>query len=178
MILLPVRLRGRRGSYGSGGALGSPFDTAALCVAGFVGLADIDLRFAWQAWCLAASTLLLRGECGAYGWRPALGWLWWRAWSALVTFDAVGFCVACVTLSRTIFHTQLSHTTRSHSTLSRTSLPHATLSRTTLSDTHAHSFVTHNSFEQLFHIQLFKAIGPPPFPLFFLPSPHHFDHCF
>ena len=39
---------------------------AALCVAG-AALGDIHLRFAWQAWRLATSTVTLRGRRGAYG---------------------------------------------------------------------------------------------------------------
>ena len=38
----------------------------AFCVAG-VALGDIDLRFAWQAWYLAISTFVLRGERGTDG---------------------------------------------------------------------------------------------------------------
>jgi len=38
-------------------------DAAALCVAG-VGLGDIDLPFAWQAWHLVTLTFFLRGKCG------------------------------------------------------------------------------------------------------------------
>ena len=73
-------------------------DAAALCVAG-VARGDIHLRFAWgsggalgrrwsltawhfawQAWRLATSTLVLRSRCGTSG----TGWIWWRAWSRLV----------------------------------------------------------------------------------------------
>ena len=46
-------------------------DAAALCVAG-VALGDIHLRFAWQAWHLEASTLVLRGRRGTYGTGLAL----------------------------------------------------------------------------------------------------------
>ena len=44
---------------------------AALCVAG-VKLGDIHLRFAWQAWHLATSTVTLRGTRGTYGTGLAL----------------------------------------------------------------------------------------------------------
>ena len=37
----------------------------ALCMAG-AALANINLRFAWQAWRLATSTLVLRGRRGAW----------------------------------------------------------------------------------------------------------------
>ena len=46
-------------------------DAAALCVA-VVALGDLHLRFAWQAWQLEASTLVLRGRCGTYGTGLAL----------------------------------------------------------------------------------------------------------
>ena len=42
-----------------------------VCVAGVV-LGDIDLHFAWQAWSLVTSILILRGRCGTYGTRLAL----------------------------------------------------------------------------------------------------------
>jgi len=68
--------RGRRVTYGSGGALGAPWSVTLLCVAG-VALGDIYRRFAWQAWHLATSTLASVA-------LMALGWLWWRAWGPLV----------------------------------------------------------------------------------------------
>jgi len=39
-------------------------DAAALCVA--VALGDIHLRFAWQAWRLAASTFVCGGRRGTW----------------------------------------------------------------------------------------------------------------
>ena len=73
-----------RGTYGTGLALVARLgalvagDAAQLCVAG-VGLGDIHLRFAWQAWHLVTSTIV----CVAGVALMALGWLWWRAWVAL-----------------------------------------------------------------------------------------------
>ena len=71
-----VVLRGRRGPYGTGLALvtrlvragrrGAPRDAAPFCVAG-AALGDIRRRFAWQAWHLATSTVVLRGRRGTYG---------------------------------------------------------------------------------------------------------------
>ena len=96
-------------------------DVAALCVAG-VALGDICFHFAWQAWHVATSALILRGRHGTYGtglalvarlgwisrrWRRGtlrgstygiLGWLWWRAWTGLVAGDAAALCVAGVAL--------------------------------------------------------------------------------
>ena len=79
---------------GSGGALGQPWrrDAAAFCVAG-VALRDICLHFVWQAWHFVRSTFALCGRRGTW-WHGlllcvagvalmALGWLWWRAWSAM-----------------------------------------------------------------------------------------------
>ena len=74
-------LRGRCGTW---------WHWPSLCVAS-VALGDIHLRFAWQAWRLAASTFVLRCRRGTW-WHPpsfrvagvslgALGWLWWRAWA-------------------------------------------------------------------------------------------------
>ena len=63
----------------------------SLCVAG-VALCDIHLHFVWQAWHFVTSTFTLCGRRGT--WRHgsslcvagvalmALGWFWWRAWSA------------------------------------------------------------------------------------------------
>ena len=76
-----------------GGALGSVLvagDAAALCVAG-VALGDIYLRFAWQAWHLVTSTLVLRGRPGTWSHPPsfcvagvALGHIHLRfAWQAV-----------------------------------------------------------------------------------------------
>ena len=55
-------------------------------------------HFAWQAWRLVTSTFVLRGRRCAWSHPPsfrvagvalrALGWLWWRAWTGLVTGDA------------------------------------------------------------------------------------------
>ena len=39
---------------------------AAVCVEG-VALGDIDFRFLWQVWHLAASTFTLRGKRGTHG---------------------------------------------------------------------------------------------------------------
>ena len=61
LVTSTFTLRGRRGTYGTGLALGAVV-AAALCVAG-VALGDIDLRFAWQAWRLATLTFT-----------------WWQAW--------------------------------------------------------------------------------------------------
>ena len=41
-------------------------DAVTFCVAG-VALGDIHLRFAWQAWHLATSALVLRGMRGTWG---------------------------------------------------------------------------------------------------------------
>ena len=67
--------RGRRGTYGTGGVLGSVLvdgDAAALCVAG-VAPGDIYLRFAWQAWYSVTSTFVFLGRRGTYG----TGWCAW-----------------------------------------------------------------------------------------------------
>ena len=98
----------------------------------------------------------------------ALVWLWWCAWSALVPFDAVGLFVASVALGD-IDGAFLSYTSLSHTTLPHISLTYYFVTR---------DFVTHNSFAQLFHLLLFNFFDPPPSPLFFLPSPYHFNHCF
>ena len=77
--------RGRHGTYGTGagcgGTLAAPRsrgDAATLCVAG-VALGDIYRRFAWQAWHLATSTVVLatstfvsRGRRVTYGTGLAL----------------------------------------------------------------------------------------------------------
>ena len=96
---------------GSGGALGQPWrrDAAAFCVAG-VALRDICLHFAWQAWHFVTSTVALCGRrvtgrhrlllCMAGVALMALGWLWWRAWSAM----APAFCVAGVALRDIYLH--------------------------------------------------------------------------
>ena len=65
MVTSTFTLWGRRGTYGTGLALVTRFPfadgvAAALCVAG-VAVGDIDLRFAWQAWHLVASTVTLCG---------------------------------------------------------------------------------------------------------------------
>ena len=68
------RMRGMRGTYGTGLALVARLifgDAAQLCVAR-VALGDIDLPFAWQAWHLVTSTCTLRGRRGAYGTGLAL----------------------------------------------------------------------------------------------------------
>ena len=75
-------------------------DAAAHCVAG-VALGDIHLCFAWQAWHLVTSNIVLRGRRGAYGTGLALvarlGRFWspvtprhfvWQAWH-LVTSTLV-----------------------------------------------------------------------------------------
>ena len=87
-----------------------------------VALGDIYLDFAWQAWRLAASNLVLRGKRGTYGTGLALvarlGWFWspvtprhfaWQVWHLVTsTFVSRGrrgawshppsFCVAGVAL--------------------------------------------------------------------------------
>ena len=95
-----------------------------LCVA----LGGMDFHNACQAWHFATSTFVSRGQRGTYGtglalatstcvsrgrrstWRHrpsfseagvalvALGWLWWHAWSLLVTRGAAPLCVADVAL--------------------------------------------------------------------------------
>ena len=92
-----VTLRGRHSTYGAGLALVARLSrvvAAAVCVAG-VALGDSDRRFAWQAWCLATSTCILRGRRGAYGTGLALVARWSPrrfSWQAL--FMAWGmFCV-------------------------------------------------------------------------------------
>ena len=104
-------LRGRRGTYGTAWRAWSPLvagDAAALCVAG-MALADIHLRFAWQAWHLETFTFGLRGRRGTrrhppwfcvagvalMALRGALG----RRWSPLVAGDAAALCVAGVALA-------------------------------------------------------------------------------
>ena len=79
-----VTLRGRRGAYGTGLAL-----VARLVSHGAV----TPRRFAWQAWHFVTSTFTLCGRRGTWRHRlllcvagvalMALGWLWWRAWSAM-----------------------------------------------------------------------------------------------
>ena len=81
---------------GSGGALGLHWSPVT------------PRHFAWQAWHLATSTLVSRGRRGTWSHPPsfcvagvalmALGWLWWRAWTALVAGDAAALCVAGVAL--------------------------------------------------------------------------------
>eukprot|EP00435_Cladocopium_sp_Y103_P069586 s386_g33.t1 len=86
-------LCGWRGAYGA--QLGRvmrlvAFGAASFCVAG-VALGDMELRFVWQAWRLAASTFTLcgwRGTCGAQLGRV----------TRLVAFGAASFCVAGVAL--------------------------------------------------------------------------------
>ena len=103
-------LRGRRGTYGTAWRAWSPLvagDAAALCVAG-MALADIHLRFAWQAWHLETFTFGLRGRRGTrrhppwfcvagvalMALRGALGRRWspvtprhfaWQAWHLLTS---------------------------------------------------------------------------------------------
>ena len=98
-------LRGRRGTYGTAWRAWSPLvagDAAALCVAG-VALADIHLRFAWQAWHLGTSTFVSRGRHGAISHPPsfhaagvalmALRGALGRRWSPVT---AAALCVAGV----------------------------------------------------------------------------------
>ena len=104
-------LPGRRGTYGTGLALvarlvpvGRPWrrGTLRLCVAG-VAPGDIYRRFAWQAWCLATSTVL-RGMRGTWRHQP---------W----------FCVAGVALGDIYANTQTSTQTsfkHTHTPLSNT----------------------------------------------------------
>ena len=64
-------------------------DAVPFCVAG-VALGDIHLRFAWQAWHLATSALVLRGRRGTWGnvWRTVwcrekmlvCFWIWYNKW--------------------------------------------------------------------------------------------------
>ena len=95
---------------------------AALCVA-CVALGDIYRRFAWQAWCLATSTFVLRGRRGTRRRQP---------W----------FCVAGVALgdidakTQTSTQTSFIHTSRTHN-LEHTSLLNIPLSHTNL-NTHTH----------------------------------------
>ena len=93
---------------GPGGALGPVLfagDAAALCLAG-VALGGIHLRFTWQEWHLAASTLVLRGRRGTYGTGLALvahlgsfsspvtpRHFAWQAWRLVTsTFVSCGRC--------------------------------------------------------------------------------------
>ena len=87
-----VVLRGSRGTYGTGLALVARLGAVAphhFSVAG-AALGGIYLRFTWQAWhlatsslrrftwqawCLATLTLVSRARCGNYG------TVWWRAWA-------------------------------------------------------------------------------------------------
>ena len=66
-------LRGKRGTYGSGGTLGAPWSRVTprhFCVAG-AALGDVHVHFAWQAWHLVTATFVLRGTRGIY--RTGLG---------------------------------------------------------------------------------------------------------
>ena len=63
-----VVLRGRRGTYGTRLALVARFRAVTprhFCVA-CVAVGDICLRFTWQAWHLATSTVVSRGRCGTW----------------------------------------------------------------------------------------------------------------
>ena len=95
-------LRSRRGTYDFSGTLGHTWavagDAAQPCMAG-VAFGNIYLGFAWQAWHLAISTLVLYGKRGgcshppsfcvagealmALGWLDALG----RAWSLVLPLN-------------------------------------------------------------------------------------------
>jgi len=82
-------LRGRRGTYGTGLALVARLvagDAAALCVADVVHGAN--LRFTWQAWHMAPSTVVLRGR-RLWHWAESGGALG----AGLVAGDAVALCV-------------------------------------------------------------------------------------
>ena len=92
-----VTLRGRRGTYGTGLRLLTPWTPRLFCVAG-VALADIHLRFTWQVWHLATSAFVSRGRRGTWRHPPslhvagvaltALGLLRWRAWVPVDAVDA------------------------------------------------------------------------------------------
>ena len=128
--------RGTRSTWGTGPALVARFvarGAAPLCVAG-VALADIHLRFAWQAWHLGH-------------WAGSGGALW-RALAPSFTHHFVTHHLShtrsplCHTPSLThhLSRTTLSHTIFHH-TIFHTQLCH-TPSFTTPSFTH--NFVTHN----------------------------------
>ena len=122
-------LRGKCGTYGTGQALVARWaglvagDAAAFCVAG-VALGDIHLCFAWQAWHLVTSNIVLRGRRGAYGTGLAL----------VARLGRICQHHLLHTLSHIIFHTQLchppslthhlSHTTFSHTIFHTPSLTH------------------------------------------------------
>eukprot|EP00435_Cladocopium_sp_Y103_P035403 s101_g9.t1 len=94
-----VTLCGRRGTYGSGlGPVTHLFaaGAASVCVAG-VALGVMDLRFVWQGWHLATSTVTLRGRRGTYG--SGLGLV-----TRLVAAGAASFCVAGVALGVMALH--------------------------------------------------------------------------
>ena len=143
----------------------------SLCMAG-VGLGDIDLHFAWQAWHLwpwtgSGGALgcfgrrgCLRGRHGTWRHRPslcvagmalmALDWLWWHTKLFHTTLSQIPFTHNFV---RQAFHTQLCHTQLFHTQLCHTQIFHTQLFHTQLCHIHlfhtqsfTHNFVTYNSF--------------------------------
>ena len=132
-------MRGRRGAWRHR----RPF-----CVAG-VAFRDIDLYFAWQAWCLATSMCILRDRCGTDGTLALvarLGPVWRRCRRGCLSSRSGAWrhrpslCVVAVVLGDTLSHTTLSHTTLSHT---HTQLFHTHLFHT---QSFTHGFVTYNSF--------------------------------
>ena len=95
-------LRGKRGTYGTGLALG--FQWTPLS----------PRLFAWQAWHLSTWTSTWRGKRGTWQHRrafcvagvalTALGWLWWRAWFPVDAVVAAAICVASVALGDMDLH--------------------------------------------------------------------------
>ena len=135
--LVPVGRPGRRGTLR--GSRGTWRHLSSFCVAG-VALGDIHLRFAWQAWHLETSTLILRDTNFHTN-------LFHTHLSKHKLEHTVLYTQLCHShlfheLEHTNFHT---HTQRFHTQTHK--LPHKTLPRTTFHTQFFHTqVVTHNSF--------------------------------
>ena len=161
LVTSTVTLRGWRGTYGTWLApvarLGLVWRHGCRgCSLGGVALGDIDCHFAWQAWHLVTSTVILRGRGGTCGTGLApvarLGPVWRRGRRGCLRDSCStwrhrpSLCVASVALMALVWVRWHTHTTLPHNFV--TDSFHTQLCHTSLS--HTHNFVTHNSFTHNF----------------------------
>ena len=164
--LAPVARLGRGGTRCWRGRRGTWWHPPSICVAG-VALGDMYLRFAWQAWHLATSTVTLHGRRGTCG-------------TGLALTPSLTHHFVTHHLSHTVFHTpSFTHNFVTHHFVTHHFVTHHFVTRHlchTPSFTHnfvthhllPHHFVTHHLSHTIFYT-----------PLCHTPSfTHHLTHIF